>query len=459
MKLLHPLLRPTVLACACALLAHTAVAQTPTEAAVTYTVQPRDNLIGIANKVLLSPDSWPEVARLNKIQRPNDIAVGRKIRIPLRLMKWTPSQASLASTTGDVQINGAPAKAGATVSEGDRIESGASSSALIQMQDGSRIQVMPGSLAELVGHRQYGLKDGDRTINWFSALLRLTKGAVEAIVTPGVERATPLQITTPTSVVGVRGTHFRVAIDAQARSEVMEGLVVAQNTAQAVQAELPAGNGAVIRPEEKTIEVKRLLAAPDLSAAAAQVHERLAWQWTATAGAQAWRVQLAADAAFNQIFFERKVTVPSLDVTGLPLGQWHARVRGIDPVGLEGFDTQRAIEIVAAPQLTWTLSSSTLSFRSGTTRLDWTPTDPSHQRATQWRAHVLNANGVALVPPSTLAATPSIEFQPAPGLYTVRIEGRDARGNPLQQQTFQLLVPDGWGDQVRDAIDPLQPSR
>lgn len=248
---LQRLLRPTLLACACALLTHAAVAQTPAEVVVTYTVQPRDNLIGIANKVLLNPESWSEVANLNQMRRPNDIVVGQKIRIPLRLLKWSPSPASLASATGDVLINGTPVQTGATVSEGDRIEAGAGSSALIRLQDGSRIQLMPGSLAELVGHRQYGMKEGDRTTNWFSGLLRLTKGAVEAIVTPGVERATPLQVTTPTALVGVRGTRFRVAIDAQARSEVVEGLVVAENTAQAVQADLPAGNGAVIRPEEK----------------------------------------------------------------------------------------------------------------------------------------------------------------------------------------------------------------
>lgn len=456
---LRQALRPTLLALAWALMAHAAQAQAPAEAAVTYTVQPRDNLIGIAGKVLASPESWPEVARLNGMQRPNSITVGQKIQIPLRLMKWVPSQASLTSATGDVKINGLPATAGATVSEGDRLEAGASSSALISLQDGSRIQVMPGSLAELVNHRQYGLKDGDRTINWFSGLLRLTKGAVEALVTPGVERAAPLRVITPTSVVGVRGTHFRVAIDAQDRSEVMEGLVVAENTTQAVQAELPAGNGAVIRPEVKNIEVRPLLAAPDLSAAPAQAHERQPWAWPASAGAEAWRVQLAADAGFNQIFFERKVAAPSLDVSAIPRGQWHARVRGIDSVGLEGFDARRTIEIVAAPAPTWTLSRSTLSFRGGTTRLSWAPAEPALQTGVQWRAQVLKADGVAVSAPLTFAPGPFTELHIAPGTYSVRIDGQDAQGTPFLPQRFQLQVPDGWGSQVRDVIDPLQPSR
>lgn len=436
-----------------------AKAQVPAEAAVTYTVQSRDNLIRIASKVLIHPDGWPEVARMNRIRSPDDIVVGQKIQIPLRLMKWTPNQARLISANGDVQINGASATVGAALSEGDRLHAGASSSALIKMDDGSRIQIMPGSVAELVNHRQYGLKDGSPNINWFSGLLRLTKGAVEAIVSPGVERATPLQVTTPTSLVGVRGTHFRVAFDAQARSEVMEGLVVAENTAQAVKADLPAGNGAVIRPEEKTIQVKRLLAAPDLNALPAQLHGRQSLSWPKSDGAEAWRVQLAADADFSQIFFEGKVTVPALEAAGLPLGHWHARVRAIDKVGLEGFDAARKIEIVAAPAPIWTLDSSTLSFREGRSRLSWTAAEPGVRNAAQWRAEILKDGAVVVAAAASSAQGSFIDFELASGVYTVRIDGQDAQGIAFRRQIFQLEIPDGWGTHVRDLIDPLQSSR
>lgn len=440
------------------LLALVAKAETPTaDPMVTYVVRSGDKLINIASKVLADPDQWAEVAQLNRMANPNEIAVDQRIQIPLRLMRWTPSPARLVSANGDIQINGAPVAAGARLVEGDRLQSGASSSAVVEMKDGTRIQILPKSLMELVKHRQYGHKDEEVKTNWFASLLRLTQGAVEAIVTPGVQRAAPLQVTTPTSVVGVRGTRFRVAYDARARSEVIEGLVAAENPAQGTIAELPAGTGAVIRPEEKTIEVKQLLSAPDLSALPARVESRGAWQWPIASGAQAWRVQLATDAQFNQIVFEDKFDLPSWSMAGLPLGQWFARVRAVDNVGLEGFDSARAIEIVATPPPAWTLQTSALTFRDGVSRLKWTPVESQSKTGGEWRADILK-NGVAIASRSIYSGGGSLtEFlELTPGAYTVQVQGTDAQGTPFPRTTFRLQVPDGWGSSISELANPLQ---
>ncbi len=65
--------------------------------------------------------------------------------------------------------------------------------------------------------------------------MRLSQGAVETLASKLGLRAIPLQIQTPTTVIGVRGTRFRIAQEtatANARAEVMEGVVRADNTVQ-----------------------------------------------------------------------------------------------------------------------------------------------------------------------------------------------------------------------------------
>jgi hypothetical protein len=453
------IIRSTLIAFAM-LLALAARAELPPEPALTYTVQPGDKLIVIANKILKDPGQWAEVAQFNRMAMPNRISVGQTIRFPLRLVRWAPSAARLVSANGDVRINGAQAVTGASIAEGDQLQAGESSSAVIALEDGSRVQMMPRTLAELVQHRQYGLKDESEKTHWFAGLLRLTQGAVEAVVTPGVRRATPLQVTTPTSVVGVRGTHFRVAFEELARSEVIEGLVVAENPAQAAQADLSAGTGAVIRPEEKQIQVKTLLPAPDLSAVPARVQTQDEWRWPRAEGAEAWRVQLAADAAFNQVVREDKLNQPSWAMAGLPLGQWFARVRAIDNVGLEGFDTARAIEIVATPVPDWSLRSSALSFRNGISNLRWTPVEPqSPAIAGQWRASILR-DGAPVSSTSVRSAGGSFTeiVQLTPGNYTVHIDGQDAQGVPFKRKTFRMAVPNDWGSTATELANPLQPT-
>jgi hypothetical protein len=433
-------------------------AEVPSEPTVTYTVQPGDKLITIASKLLVDPGKWAEVAQLNRMVKPNSISVGQEIRFPLRLMRWTPSEARLVSTHGDVRINGAPAVTGAVITEGDQLQAGESSSAVIALEDGSRLQVMPRSLAELVQHRQYGHQDKSEKIHWFAGLLRLTQGAVEAMVKPGVNRAKPLQVTTPTSVVGVRGTHFRVAFEDQARSEVIEGLVVAENPAQAAKADLSAGTGAVIRPEEKQIQVKQLLAAPDLDAVPARVQTQEEWRWPRAAGAEAWRVQLAADTAFSQVIHEDKLSTPSWPMAGLPLGQWFARVRAIDNVGLEGFDASRAIEIVATPRPDWSLRSSALSLRNGISYLRWAPVEPQAPAvAGQWRASIWRGSTQIGATSVRSAGGSFTELLPlTPGTYTVHIDGQDGQGAPFKRKTFRMVVPDGWGSAVTELVNPLQ---
>ena len=338
-----------------AALATPAMAATP-EASLPYTVKPKDKLIVITADLLKSPQDWPEVARFNRLKNPNQISPGQVINIPTRLMKSQSVNGKVISTFGDVQLAGQPLAVGAAVAEGAKLQTAANSSAVIELADGSRLTLLPNTLAELVTSRNYAMRDAaaSGSSNAFSGLIRLAQGALDTLASKMVRRATPLQVQTPTSLVGVRGTVFRVAYDGTAsqntRTEVLEGSVRADNTAQQVGADVPQGKGVVLAPAVKDIKVVDLLKAPDLSATPPDILKPLAlWPMPVLEGAKSYRVQIAIDEGFSKIVRDLVVTSGSANLSNLPNGSWFARIRGIDSGGIEGYDSAKAVQVVLPP--------------------------------------------------------------------------------------------------------------
>ena len=326
------------------------------EPSLTYIVKPKESIIKLTQDMLIDPKAWPDVAKFNQLKNPNVIFPGQKLDIPLRFLKSEPSTAKVISASGDATLGGVSMQPGAMLADGSQLKTGPNSSAVIELGDGSRIKILPNSLAQVVTNRSYAMRDASTSgsTNWFSGLMRLTEGALDVLAAKISNRAMPLQIETPTSVVGVRGTEFRVAFDdplrQAARTEVLQGKVRADNPAQQSGADLPMGTGAVIKPTEKEVKVVMLLPAPDLSAISSDILKPLAlWPMPALAGAKSYRVQIAIDDAFNKIVRDLVVTTGNADLASLPNGSWFARVRGIDGSGIEGYDSAKAVQVVLPP--------------------------------------------------------------------------------------------------------------
>ena len=358
--------------------AHAQTAPAPiAESSLPYIVKPKDKLIVMTELLLNNPRDWTEVARFNRLKNPNAISPGQVINIPTRLMKSQPVEGKVISAYGDVQLAGVKAEVGNTINEGAKLQTAANSSAVIELADGSRLTLLPNTLAEVVTSRSYAGRDAGASgsTNLFSGLIRLAQGAMDAVASKTTRRATPLQIQTPTSVVGVRGTQFRVAYDGpvtqNARTEVLEGLVKADNTAQGTGADIAQGKGAVLNPGVKTIQVVDLLKAPDLSATPGDIIKPLAlWPMPALDGARSYRVQIAIDDTFNKIVRDLVVTSGSADLANLPNGGWFARVRGIDAAGIEGYDSAKAVQVVLPPPpfvapTQWSISADRIDVING----------------------------------------------------------------------------------------------
>jgi hypothetical protein len=328
------------------------------DAMVEFTVTRSDTMIGLSRQVLVSPQAWREVATLNRLRDPNRINPGQVLRIPQRLMRSSPTPAKLVSVVGDVRVDGAAGVVGSDINEGQKLQTAEGASAVLAMADGSRLRLPPSSLAEVAASRAYGGRgatpDADpSTAGWFAGALRLLKGSVEVFATR-VLRAKPLEVITPTAVVGVRGTQFRVSFDeaanASARSEVVEGVVRFDAAKQSPGIDLRAGFGALANATGSAPRVARLLDAPDL-AAVPELFERPLVRFKSVAPAEVLRVQVAEDSAFDRIVSDQRVPAGTdVRIAGLIDARWHLRARRVDEQGIEGFDATRVFVLAARPE-------------------------------------------------------------------------------------------------------------
>lgn len=293
--------------------------------------------------------------------------------------------AGLRATVAPLQV----LAVGQTVPEGAHISVGPRGSAVLRLADGSRVKLLPDSVASLAASRVAGARASaaaspvsavsgaalvDASMSapvtaqdgWFVGTMRLLRGSMEVLASKAL-RAKPLEVQTPTTVLGVRGTHYRVHLaelgaGAQTAApqaatgrpggrgagwltitEVLEGRVAAGAATV-----LSAGQGARVAAQGRPA-VSPLPPAPDLSALPARF-ERPLVSWSAPADA-AVRVQVAGDAGFDAIVLDQQVAAGApVHLDGLADGIWHVRMRRIDAAGLAGPDAVGRFELDARPE-------------------------------------------------------------------------------------------------------------
>jgi hypothetical protein len=462
-----------------------------TEPYVSYTVKPKDTMEGLSRTLLKQPKQWPEVVKLNGIKNPNKLSLGQVINVPRSLLNMG-SQPRVAvpgkvlSVQGDVKIGGQSVQVGAAVPEGARLETGPNSSAIVQLGDGSQVQMMPKTLAEVTTQHGYAFRDpsSSASTTWFSGAIRLVSGVMDTLANKQASRLSPLTVTTPTSVIGVRGTQFRVAFEDPAsgisRTEVLEGKVQADNTAQKVNANLTGGFGAAINPKERDIKVVALLPALPNDQLPSEVvrtniqsptPDRAEWTVGNLAGAVSYRAQFATDEKFALIYSDIKSPTSLIDLSQIPNGKYYARVRGVDPSGIEGFDSSKQIEIKTAAYippppppppvvLIWPGEISVGAVA------DYTP-----------EGMQLKVNTSSVDAPSQLTVQVARDVNFSQNLQTtqlgkdakvvlgnlvagqrsyVRFTATNAQGQPTSSPVFTLDVPDNWGTTVTGMVQALQ---
>ncbi len=445
----------------------TVASQTATEPSLRYTVLAKDTLIGFSNDVLVSPKAWPEVARFNALPNPNVISVGQQINVPLRLLKHKAEGVKVLSTSGDVNV-----AAGASLAEGQPIKVGANSSAVIELADKSRVKMGPGTLAEVLKNRNYPDRGAAKSLSdtWYAGLMRVVQGQIEVLATKTERRAEPLRVQLPTAVVGVRGTVFRAGVlGNNATTEVLQGRVQADNSAQGTGAPVGAGFGALIDPTQREVKAVALLAAPNFAGVSSElVKPAASFNFAPVPGAVAYRVQVASDADFNNLVQDSKTSSAQANLSGLALGGWHVRARGIDTAGLEGFDgairvaLKAAPVVIAVPALPMSplfaplvMNRAQLSARQGQTWLTLPALDANHTQLHVQLAADAQFSKVLLS--QALVAQQVNLGALAQGSYFVRVTGVDAQNRNNSSPVYRLELDANWGETVLNQSSPLEP--
>ncbi|QID16417.1 hypothetical protein G3580_01505 [Nitrogeniibacter mangrovi] len=315
---------------------------------VRYVVRKDDTLIGLGEAMFADPSAWPQVQRINRVANPRRIPIGTVLSIPVRLLRTVPREGEVVFVSGQARADGASLATGDKVPEGARLETGADGFLSIALPDGSHLTLQPQSRVRVEGlHGFVGIDDAQR------ASFEVDEGRVETEVAPQKGPAARYRIHTPTAIIGVRGTSFRVAADAAVtRAEMREGTVqVAGPQGGGRPVALREGFGLVARAGKPLPKPVALLPAPDLTDLPT-LHERplVSLELAPLAGAIAYRGQVATDAGFSRIVAEARSAVPVLKIDGLADGDYFLRVRGVDSRGLEGRDAQMAFRLKARPE-------------------------------------------------------------------------------------------------------------
>lgn len=449
----------------------------PTEPFISYTVKTGDTLQGLSRSLLAHPAKWNELARLNGLKNPNLIQPGFVFDVPRSMINFAnqPKLATsgvLQSANGTVTINGAPAQAGAAVPEGAQLQTASGSSAVVKMSDGTSVQLMPRSLAQVVTQHGYAMKDPASSISttWFSGAIRLVEGALDIAANKLAQRKEPLNVVTPTSVVGVRGTQFRVAYDDPAsrvaRTEVLEGKVRADNPAQAVGADVGGGFGVAVKPTEREIKVVALLPALPESALPARVERtregaQASWTVGTLSGAAAYRAELAQDPAFTQIVFDTKSSSPAINLAAAPNGNYFARVRGVDASGIEGYNAVRRIDIANAPvALIWVREvnvAATADFvpEGLLLRVNISATDTPPNLRIQIAQDAAMTQGLQTLPLDASGHVILKDLKAGDRRF-VRFTGTSPQGAAGNSSVLLLELPANWGQTVFGLTSALQ---
>ncbi len=491
----RPILRPTLLALALGAVLPAAPAAPapaaapggPDDTLLPYTVTPHDTLIGLNRTLLAEPNVWKDVARINHLTDQNRIKPGQVLMVPARYLHSKEVPAQLLSAFGDVRIAGKPAAAGASFNVGDTLRTGESSTAVVQLADGSHVKLAPNTEGRLDEQRRFQLKATAAAVDdgLVATSLRLLSGSVEVFASK-VLRARPLEVSTPTAVIGVRGTVYRVRNDVStgaggavvnaSATEVLEGKVHAQVGAAAGQAaDVPARFGAPLEQGRKPV-VLPLPPAPDLGGVPAQF-DQLPVRLHIDAGLPL-RVQLANDAAFDHIQVDLHVAAgDEVRIPQLADGTWHLRVRAISPEGLEGLDAVREFQLRARPESPFLMEPPANAKRPvGDVTLRWTRNpdaaayvvevarDSQFAQVVQ-RDELVHGEQIVFHPQAT-------DFGAADGVYWWRVVSVNAEGRrgawsdsqalvlrPTPRAPLGRLSPDGaaielaWGGRQEDRAE------
>ncbi len=161
---------------------------------------------------------------------------------------FSPVELRIASTTGTVLLSGmqgqavVPAGPGMTLFPGSSLDTRGGGRAVVSLSDGSMVTIEPNSVVTFKDFRQ---------ASSLRELFEITLGQVRVKINHFAGRPNPYRMNSPTASIAVRGTEFKVSVEASGKTSV----VVIEGTVEVTSLEDPAkrivletGQGLLVTP-------------------------------------------------------------------------------------------------------------------------------------------------------------------------------------------------------------------
>jgi hypothetical protein len=228
-----------------------------------YKVKAGDSLSKLSSKYFIQPVNFDDIQKVNRLQSIDILKVGAEINIPRQLIKTSPSKATIMglSCATAIRVNQSPKplNVGSVVTEGAVIEIPPECHASLLLEDGSVIRLPSSASLQITTLRKNALESAPEV------KLDLARGRIELDINKNRAKSTPFEVRTPLSIMGVRGTEFRVGYspdDNAGQVEVLGGIVQTRGSSDANSRPITKGLGVPIDGDGKALAIEKLLNAP-----------------------------------------------------------------------------------------------------------------------------------------------------------------------------------------------------
>lgn len=235
---------------------------------IAYKIKSGDNISKLAQKYLIQSANLEEIQKVNHLQNIDLLKIGSNLNIPRQLVRTKPSVATIiglsCATAVRVDNSTKPLTIGSLVAEGAVIEVPAECHASLLLEDGSVIRLPSSASLKITTLRKNSLESAPEV------KLDLARGRIELDVNKNRSKSTPFEVRTPLSIMGVRGTEFRVGYspdEQQAQVEVLGGTVQTRGSSDTISRPITKGLGVPIDSEGKALAIEQLLEAPSFASA------------------------------------------------------------------------------------------------------------------------------------------------------------------------------------------------
>ncbi len=303
---------------------------------IQITVVKGDCLVNICGHYLDSENRWEEIARINRLNDPYKIMPGGKILVPASYLKGMPLKGRVTFVQGEAKAQLAghgswvPLKLGDRISPKSNLKTGKESALEVKYLDGSVFFLRSDTELTILQARK------TKTSHLFRDFL-LSTGRLISHVKTATGKINRYKIHTPTAIVSVRGTGFRVAVDNGQSTfvEVTEKRVLVDGANKRI--ELAQLEGTLVKKDAPPLPPQKLLPPPNPVELKPIYNNEPTIAFTRIDKAQSYRVMVTKDREGKHVLQE-KIIKPEETVTiaGLADGVYHLLLQSIDSLGLEG---------------------------------------------------------------------------------------------------------------------------